>query len=59
LAEGTEKIRSAGFEKVDYFELRDAENLQPLDRLQPNARLFAAAWLGPVRLIDNIAVTAS
>ncbi len=59
LAEGKDKIRSAGFEKVDYFELRDAENLQPLDRLQPNSRLFAAAWLGPVRLIDNIAVTNS
>jgi pantoate--beta-alanine ligase len=47
----------AGFGPVDYIELRDAETLAPLERLDRPARLLAAAWLGNrARLIDNIAV---
>ena len=32
------------------------ETLDLRDRAAPGARLFAAAWLGDIRLIDNIAV---
>lgn len=50
------EVLAAGFTSVDYIELRDAENLQPLTQADRPARLLAAAWLDGVRLIDNIAV---
>jgi len=49
-------LESAGFTKVDYLELRANEDLTLLERPDRPARLFAAAWLAGVRLIDNIAV---
>lgn len=51
-----EKIRAAGFEKVDYLELRSAQNLNSIESVEEPARLLAAVWLEGVRLIDNIAV---
>lgn len=56
LAQTRDAITAAGFRQVEYLDLRDPETLVPLDRLDGPARLLAAAWLGPVRLIDNIAV---
>jgi len=57
LQEALEAIEAAGFEKVEYLELREASALKPLDALQEEpARLLAAAWLEGVRLIDNIPV---
>lgn len=56
LAQARDQITAAGFRQVEYLDLRDPETLVPLDRLDGPARLLAAAWLGPVRLIDNIAV---
>lgn len=50
------RIQAAGFTGIDYLELRDGHDLSPLDSAKPRARLFAAAWLAGVRLIDNIAV---
>ena len=47
---------SAGFDTVEYLDLRDGATLSLLDAPAPNARLFAAAWIGGVRLIDNIAL---
>lgn len=49
-------ILDAGFASIDYLELRASDDLAPLDRLDRRARLFAAAWMGEVRLIDNIEV---
>ncbi|WP_273500996.1 pantoate--beta-alanine ligase [Paracoccus sphaerophysae] len=51
-----EEILAGGFARVEYLDLRHPQTLTPLDRLDGPARLLAAAWLGPVRLIDNIAV---
>ena len=53
-----EVLLEAGFDKVDYIEVRHAETLEPL---RPSvggapARVLAAAWLGQTRLIDNMAV---
>ncbi|WP_455372015.1 pantoate--beta-alanine ligase [Limibacillus halophilus] len=53
---GRRHLSEAGFEKIEYLELRDEEKLQPLDAPVQNSRLFAAAWLGAVRLIDNLKV---
>lgn len=53
---GRRQLAEAGFEKVEYLELRDEEKLLPLSRPQTGSRLFAAAWLGAVRLIDNLKV---
>jgi len=53
---GKQALLSAGFKKIDYFELRDAVALAPITMLKKPARLLAAAYLGTTRLIDNIAV---
>lgn len=45
---------AAGFERIDYLELRSGEGLEALDHADPGARIFAAAWIGGIRLIDNI-----
>lgn len=49
-------LKDVGFDVVDYVELREAESLHPLAEWDTNARLFAAAYLGKTRLIDNVAV---
>ncbi len=50
------RLTGAGFIDVDYFELRSCATLSLLDHASEPARLFAAAWLAGVRLIDNIDV---
>lgn len=49
-------ILAAGFREVEYLELRSEADLSPLERADWPARLFAAAWLGETRLIDNVFV---
>jgi pantoate--beta-alanine ligase len=49
-------ILAAGFRAIDYLELRAEADLAALERADRPARLFAAAWLGETRLIDNVAV---
>ena len=56
IREAAEKLRDAGFERVEYIELRDAETLMPSDDPRRPRRMLAAAWLDGVRLIDNIPV---
>ena len=56
LAAGRQALMADGFAKVDYLELRAADDLAPLDRADQPARLLVAAWLGRARLIDNVAV---
>jgi pantoate--beta-alanine ligase len=57
--EAIEKILAVGFASVDYLELRDTAELQPLAACDRPARLLVAAWLGEVRLIDNVEVLPS
>lgn len=54
LAKGRTELSSAGF-AVDYLALVDGPTLNALSSLRLGARLIAAARLGSVRLIDNIA----
>jgi pantoate--beta-alanine ligase len=46
----------AGFSRIDYFALVDAQTLEPLEIPAGEMRLIAAAVIGSTRLIDNIAV---
>jgi pantoate--beta-alanine ligase len=56
IREAAETVRAAGFERVEYIELRDSETLMPSDDPRRPRRMLAAAWLDGVRLIDNIPV---
>lgn len=56
LAWGRAELARAGIEKIDYLDLRTADRLRELERADRPARLFVAAWLGDVRLIDNLPV---
>ena len=49
-------LAAAGFGPIDYVALVDAATLEPIETLDREARLAAAATLGSTRLIDNIAV---
>ena len=49
-------LATGGFGKVEYLDLRDATDLSVLEQADRPARLFAAAWLGDIRLIDNIEI---
>lgn len=49
-------ILAAGFRSVEYLELRRAADLAPTEALDAPARLLVAAWLGDIRLIDNLAL---
>ena len=50
------RLMNADFLSIDYLELRACDDLSLLDRPTRPARLFAAAHLAGVRLIDNIDV---
>ena len=56
LADLKDAILAAGFDSIDYAELRDADSIERLDAPNGNARLFVAARVGGTRLIDNMAV---
>ena len=49
-------LLEAGFDKVEYLTVVDAESLVPLEHVHGPARVAVAARLGRTRLIDNIAV---
>lgn len=50
------RLEKSGFTEVEYLEIRANDDLTLLDAPTRPARLFAAARLAGVRLIDNIAV---
>lgn len=43
-------------DRVDYLELVDPDSLEPIEVLDRPARALVAAFVGPTRLIDNLAV---
>lgn len=56
-AAATDALIEAGFAKVDYVAVRQADDLSSFsDAADAPARILAAAWLGRTRLIDNMAV---
>ena len=56
IARATGNLREAGFGPIDYLAYVDGDSLEPLDHFQEDGRLIAAAYLGSVRLIDNVRV---
>jgi pantoate--beta-alanine ligase len=56
-AEGAAGLIRAGFDRVDYVAVRDAQTLAHIASLSGPARVLAAARIGDVRLIDNKPVT--
>lgn len=55
-ASARDRLLRIGFTKIDYLDLRAQSDLSSVTGLDHPARLFAAAYLAGVRLIDNIAV---
>ncbi|MFN8535101.1 MAG: pantoate--beta-alanine ligase [Dehalococcoidia bacterium] len=51
-------ILDVGGLEIDYLAIVDAETLEPIERVTGVARALGAVRLGPVRLIDNVAVLA-
>lgn len=49
-------ILKSGFDSVEYLDLRGGDDLSDSPTPRRKMRLFVAAWLGGVRLIDNVAV---
>ncbi|QQN73363.1 pantoate--beta-alanine ligase [Croceicoccus sp. YJ47] len=49
-------LRGAGFDTIDYAEMRDADTLALAHAPGPHIRLFVAARIGGTRLIDNMPV---
>ncbi|MDB5491438.1 MAG: pantoate--beta-alanine ligase [Micavibrio sp.] len=52
---GMERIMAAGFDSIDYLEIRDASTLMPVDGRNNALRILVAAKIGKTRLIDNVA----
>jgi len=40
--------------RIEYLEIVDPDEMQPVDSINAAVRVAAAAWLGPTRLIDNV-----
>ena len=54
---GCKALLAAGFARVDYVEVRRADDLSRFDvAVDAPARVLGAAWLGRTRLIDNLPV---
>jgi len=42
--------------QLDYLEVVDADEMQPIETITGPARIAIAAWVGETRLIDNVAI---
>ena len=56
LAQAKDRLKAAGFSRIDYLALVNAITLEPLEQAGGPMRLIAAAVIGRTRLIDNLAV---
>ena len=50
------RIISSGFEKVNYLEIRNENDLSNIDAKPAKARLFASANIENIKLIDNLSL---
>jgi pantoate--beta-alanine ligase len=42
--------------RLEYLEVVDSEEMQPVERIEKPVRIAAAVWVGATRLIDNVLV---
>ncbi len=57
LEEGYTKLQQAGFDSIDYLEVRDADSLAiPRKGQSDSLRIITAVRLGKARLIDNVGI---
>jgi len=42
--------------RVEYFDVVDSDEMQPVERIERPVRIAAAVWVGATRLIDNVLV---
>ncbi len=57
LARGRDALVTAGFDQIDYLEVRDGDTLAAVTgKMDRAARIFGAVVLGDTRLIDNMIV---
>jgi pantoate--beta-alanine ligase len=49
-------IASQPFTKIDYIEIVNYNDLEPIKKIGPNTMIALAVWVGKVRLIDNILI---
>ena len=52
---GLTLLRAESQIRVEYFEVVDAAEMQPVERISGPVRVAGAIWLGATRLIDNVA----
>lgn len=57
LEQSSKALLDAGFTSIDYLDVRDEEELEALSILDRPARLFVAAHIEDVRLIDNMSLS--
>lgn len=50
----TQEIQKAKDARIDYVQIVSGESLQPLEMIEPDARMVMAVFIGPTRLIDNM-----
>ena len=56
VAWGLDALGAAGFDGVDYLEVRNPRTLEPVDRAGAPARVFVAVRIGELRFVDSVPV---
>jgi pantoate--beta-alanine ligase len=54
MAVGCKEMGSESAVRLDYFEIVDADSLDPVDKVDKGALVAVAAFVGGTRLIDNV-----
>lgn len=57
VAAGRRVISTAPLARIDYLEIVNSENLQPVNEAAPDSRIAVAVFFGPTRLIDNLSLS--
>ena len=56
LSDLVDRLIEAGFDHVDYAQMRRGDDLASLEKAEKGSRLFVAARIGGTRLIDNMEI---
>lgn len=56
IAWGLDALNAAGFDGVDYLEVRNPKTLEPVEKAGAPARVFVAVRIGDLRFVDSVPV---